>query len=65
MKRTIRKVGDIYKENGVTFKVIGTDAAGRYVLTRTTEEAVESEEVETTETEEAVVEQPKPKRGRK
>jgi hypothetical protein len=45
MKKAKREVGDIYKENGATFKVIGVDGAGRYVLTRVSE----TEMVETVE----------------
>lgn len=45
MKKAKREVGDIYKENGATFKVIGMDGAGRYVLTRVSE----TEMVETVE----------------
>ena len=45
MKKTKREVGDIYKENGATFRVIGVDGAGRYVLTRVSEtEMVENAE---------------------
>lgn len=44
MKKTKREVGDIYKENGATFKVIGVDGAGRYVLQKVSEtEIVETE----------------------
>lgn len=45
MKKTKREVGDIYKENGATYKVVGVDGAGRYVLTRVSE----TEMVETVE----------------
>lgn len=56
MKKAKREIGSIYKENGATYRVIGIDGAGKYVLTKVRKsEMVEDEIVE---------EQPRPRRSR-
>jgi hypothetical protein len=56
MKKAKREIGSIYKENGATYKVIGIDGAGKYILTKVSKaEMVEDEIVE---------EQPRPRRSR-
>jgi hypothetical protein len=52
------KIGDIYRENGVAFKVIGVDGEGRYVLTR----IIEAEAVKTEEPQEEPVKKTRSKR---
>lgn len=56
MKKAKREIGSIYKENGATYRVIGIDGAGKYVLTKVSKsEVVEDEFVE---------EEPRPRRSR-
>jgi hypothetical protein len=56
MKKAKREIGSIYKENGATYKVIGIDGEGRYVLTKLSKDEMV--------TEEHTEEQPRPRRSR-
>lgn len=57
MKKAKREINSIYKENGATYRVIGIDGAGKYILTKVSKSEMVEDEV-------IVEEQPRPRRSR-